>query len=167
MTQIDNTYNPLAWGSHLAPLMGCLGATVGDILEIGIGHFSTPVLHSYALASRRMLVSVEEDPEWFHMFRGRYECSEHKFLHGRYAELVPELAKQEWGVAFIDNSPGGQRRADDFSSLISKSKLVVVHDYYDENEHSIKPLLNGIVWRVYTDYQPYTLVASRNTPPPN
>lgn len=152
----------IKWGSHLAPLMECLASSTGDVLELGVGHFSTPVLHAYCLAAQRNLVSVEGDPEWFHKFKSRYDCSGHRFLIGDYDKLVPELAKQQWGVVLIDNSPGGQRRASDFRSLINCSEFVVVHDYQDENEAAISPMLDFLIWRRYVDYFPPTLVASKH-----
>jgi hypothetical protein len=164
--QIDNTYDPLAWGSHLAPLMGCLGATSGQVLELGIGHFSTPILHEYCVWSGRKLVSVEDNKEWFDTFKEPYERSLHKFINASYADIVPELAKEKWGVVFIDNSPGGQRRADDFASLIHSTDFVVVHDYHGENEDAISPLLGPLKanWKKYSKYQPPTLIASLTRP---
>ena len=40
-------YNPekSAWGSHIKLLSAAAMATSGDIMEIGTGFFSTPVLH--------------------------------------------------------------------------------------------------------------------------
>lgn len=163
MIPIDSQYDPLAWGSHLAPLMACLGASTGPVLELGVGHFSTPILHAYCVASDRKLISVEDHLEWFEGFRQKYECDGHQFIMADYAVIVPELARtKQFGVAFIDNSPGGQRRADDFTSLITVSDYVVVHDYHGENEEAIFPLIKpgSVSFKVYSDYMPPTLVAT-------
>lgn len=166
MTELEPIDVCIKWGSHLAPLMACLACTDGDVLELGVGHFSTPVLSAYCRAARRKLVSVEDDHGWLAKFKDRYECSGHRFLTGDYGKLVPELAKEQWGVTLIDNSPGGKRRAEDFKSLISSSKFVVVHDYHADNEEHISPLLDALIWRRYVDYFPPTLVASRHNTPP-
>ena len=168
MTAIDSTYDPLAWGSHLPPLFACLAASSGPVLEVGVGHFSTPILHAYCMAAYRNLFSVEDHAEWYSEFRTKYQRSGHEFITGDYSVVVPEMAKLKWGVAFIDNSPGGKRRADDFTSLISSADFVVVHDYHGENEEAIQPLITvgHILWKVFGDYSPPTLVASRHKTPP-
>jgi len=153
--------DPKAWGSHLPALLYALSKTVGDVLEVGVGHFSTPALHNYCLGADRNLVSVEDNPEWFTHFRDRYQRFGHAFISGPYDQSIPFLAKSgSWAVAFIDNSPGGARRRDDFVSLLPVSKYVIVHDYHLENEDAIKPLLTNVNHSVYTAYQPPTLIAS-------
>lgn len=162
MIPIDSQYDPLAWGSHLAPLMACLGASRGSVLELGVGHFSTPILHAYCIVAKRVLISVEDNLEWFDGFRQKYECDGHQFIREDYAAIVPELARtKQFGVAFIDNSPGGQRRLDDFVSLIPVSDFVVVHDYHGENEDAIGPRLKALSYAKCTEYMPPTLIASR------
>jgi hypothetical protein len=45
-----------------------------------------------------------------------------------YDEELPNLAKQEWGVVFLDHSPG-QRRAQDALLFRDTAKYIVVHDW--------------------------------------
>lgn len=165
MIQIDNTYDPLAWGSHIPPLMACLGASTGSVLELGVGHFSTPMLHAYCKGSKRKLVSVEDHDDWFNWFASIYRNDWHKIINADYSDVVPILAKDKWGVSFIDNSPGGKRRLDDFVSLIGVSDYVVVHDYHGENEEAISPVLKceHIKHFIYTLANPPTLIASKTS----
>lgn len=158
----DTAYDACAWGSHLPVLLGCLGDTVGSVLEVGVGHFSTPALHAFCEASGRPLVSLEQDKTWHDQFKAKYGTNHHKFRLGEYDDEVPMLSLMEWGVALIDNSPGGTRRANDFADLINRSIYVVVHDYHKENEESISPMLQGLNFHVAKSYQPPTLVASRS-----
>lgn len=161
MSEITNpTCDPVTWGSYLPSVLACFASTVGPVLELGIGHISTPALHALCLSSDRMLVSVEQDEAWFKMFRSRYERPGHQFIKGEYDDVVPELAKQTWSVALIDNSPGGERTKKDFISLIKCSGFVVVHDYERENVESIEPLLGNLSRYVCNYYKPPTLVAS-------
>lgn len=150
----DDTYDACAWGSHLPALLACLADTVGPVLEIGVGHFSTPALHAFCVAAHRNLVSVETDSEWLRTFRGDMANGYHKFTES----LLPSTG---WSVVFIDDSPGGEHRANQFKDYIDKSIFVVVHDYHRENEESIKHLLEGVRYHVTTTYQPPTLVASK------
>lgn len=149
----DDTYDACAWGSHLPALLACLGDTVGSVLEIGVGHFSTPALHAFCVQAYRNLVSVENNPEWISKF-AHMECQQHR--------LVKEIAPTKgWSVVFIDDSPGGRHRADRFRDYIDNSIFVVVHDYHLENEEHISPLLKGVRHHVTKTYQPPTLIASK------
>ena len=163
----DDVYDACAWGSHLPPLLGCIGDTVGHVLEIGVGNFSTPALHAICGSSQRKLVSLEQSKEWIDKFRGRFSKQNHIFHLGEYDETVPFWARDEWSVALIDNSPGGERRRKDFETMIQRSIYVVVHDYHLENSQAIEPLLKGLAYHVCNLYQPQTLVASKFREIPN
>lgn len=151
----------LMWGSHLPVLAACVTMTTGDVLELGIGHFSTPFLHTLCAALRRQLVSVEADANWLEkMPLGRSQ--HHRMLVGDYDVIVPELANRRWSVTLIDNSPGGPRRSKDFKTLLPVSEFVVVHDYHRDNEEAIAPLLSGKYYAVSKLYEPPTLVVTKN-----
>lgn len=137
--------------------MECIANTTGAVLELGMGHFSTPILHHYCEASGRKLVSVESDEGWCKCFR-HYESVLHTLILAEYDDIVPKLAEQLWSVVLIDNSPGGPRRAKDFSLLWPRSEYVVIHDYHHDNEEAIGPLLGGLCTKLFTEYQPPTLV---------
>lgn len=146
------------WGSHLPALLACIAGSTGAVLEIGVGHFSTPHLHAICGVMGRTLVSVEPDTGWFHEFESKYRSSTHDF--GRELGNVHFM---RWGVAFIDHSPGGANRADAFKRLIEVSDYVVVHDAQKESENfkHIEPMLSGLEWYLCTGYFPHTLVASK------
>lgn len=161
MKGFDDTYNPCEWGSHLPSLLACLAATDGPVLEVGVGHFSTPALHAFCAASRRYLVSVDDNVEWVEEFRSRYMSDIHQFVSGDYDRIIPPLALDRWSVVLLDNSPGGPRRATDLSLLLPASDFVVVHDYHRENIEHIQPLINGSYFHISQSYQPPTLVVSK------
>lgn len=156
----DHEYDPLAWGSHLPALLACVGASRGDVLEIGVGHFSTPALHCLCGGMDRALVSYEKDDKWRDMFKDALPGAKHAFV----TELPQDKSKQ-YGVVFIDDSPGGENRANHFRNYIDRARFVVVHDYHHDNEEHISPLLAGLNTHVCKMYQPPTLVASRNSIP--
>lgn len=151
----------LEWGSFLPALVAAVADSKGAVLEIGIGHFSTPILHSLCTALGRKLVSVEDNKEWVSPL-AHYQNSKHIFHVGDYDTILPKLSESNWGVVLIDNSPGGWRRLKDFNMFIDRSEYVLVHDYHRENEEAIKPVLEkrGITHCVIGAYQPPTLLAS-------
>lgn len=158
MAQLDNRYDALVWGSHLTPLMACVAASRDTVLEVGIGHFSTPVLHAVCAAMGRKLISIEADKEWYDTFE-RYADENHLMLHGEYEPTISSLA-DVFGVAFIDHSPGGQSRANVFKMLLPSSDFVVMHDYELDNKEALEPIIGKISHRVYNEYRPPTLIAS-------
>ncbi len=156
MDGLDNTYDPLAWGSHLPALLACIAATEGPVLELGIGHFSTPILHAVCGAAGRLLVSIEKETKWLCQFE-RFRTVGHLFR----SDIPPDYFGQRWSVALIDDSPGGDNRAAHFLALKHWADYIVVHDYHRENEEAIGPLLKEIPFHMITTaYQPPTLVTS-------
>lgn len=131
------------------------------MLELGIGHFSTPHLHVLCGATGRNLWSVEDNREWFDPFAAKYESPEHRFISLPYPEAIAEASTRSWSVVFIDHSPGGENRAFAFKTFANISRFMVVHDYHLENEEAIKPLLEGMKYHVTRTYQPPTLIASK------
>lgn len=148
------------WASHLPAVLACFASTTGPVIELGVGHCSTPALHALCLAYDRLLTSVEQDEMWFKMFQSHYEKKGHVFIRGEYDQVVPLLALTPWSVALIDNSPGGERRKKDFQSLIKCSGFVVCHDFEKDNQETIEPLLGNMNRYVCNYYKPPTLVAS-------
>lgn len=148
--------NEVAWSSWLPALGYALAASEGPVLEIGIGHFSTPFLHEYCKANGRVLCSVEGSLDWRNPFQARYSCKDHPFFLD--TKWLPDW--EDWGVVFIDDSPGGENRANHFRGFMNKADFIVVHDYWRDNEEAIKPLLEGVNYKVYSDYEPPTLIAS-------
>jgi len=156
--------NEVAWSSWL-PALGCaLGNSHGPVLEIGIGHFSTPFLHEYCKGAGRELWSVESDITWRRHFEDRYLSDWHRFFYP-IDHCVPKemLNDTHFGVTFIDNSPGGEARLKPFKAALLNSDYIVVHDYWRENFDAIQPIVDAesMNFKVYSDYEPPTLLASK------
>ncbi len=152
--------NEVAWTSWMPALIYAIDKTDGPILEIGCGHFSTPML----MALDREVWSVENNREWAEQF---YKYRDYrKAVHvAEYDDFIPECAKRKWSVVFIDNSPGGDARLRPFLALLGCSDYLVVHDYHRENETAIKPFLGQISvphlkHKVFADYDPPTLLVA-------
>lgn len=147
------------YGSHMPSLLACIAITSGPVLELGVGHFSTPHLHALCGATNRKLVSVESNEEWRNEFVRKYGSTpDHSFFSG-----LTDIEGERWSVSLIDHSPGGANRADAFRALIGACGYVVVHDAQKdaENFEHIAPMLGGLYWHLCLGYFPHTLVASR------
>jgi len=67
-------FNPTksGWGSHIRILAAAALSTQGDILELGTGFFSTPLLNSIVRDSKvknRILVSADTELNWLYQFK--------------------------------------------------------------------------------------------------
>lgn len=56
------------FGSHIKVLSAAAMSTSGDVLEMGTGYFSTPILHDIVSLQGRMLVSTDSDLNWLSLF---------------------------------------------------------------------------------------------------
>lgn len=149
-----------SWGSHLVPLMACVCATRGPVLEMGVGHWSTPLLHRYCAAGGRKLVSVDEDRGWLEKFADMRVC-EHEVRSVNYPDFIREAADRVWSVAFLDHSPGW-RRAEDAIRLRECADYILVHDYSgDEVRDAFAPILELWPHRAVAQFSPSTLLLGR------
>lgn len=115
--------NEVAWTSWLPAVGFALARSTGPVLEIGIGHFSTPFLHEYCKGAGRHLASAESDRKWMDAFIPKY-FGDHKFVS--VDQATPKtFSHARFGVVFIDNSPGGQARAIPFKNWINSADFIV------------------------------------------
>lgn len=149
------------WESFQPLLLATLNATKGPVLEIGVGYYSTPWLHTICALAGRPLTSVEESEEWLEVFQRHYECEGHAFIGGPYFSLLPKLAEEKWGVIFLDHSPG-PRRAQDLALFLQcqSAEFIVVHDYHEAIREAIDPLLTIYPSHVDAKREPPTLLVS-------
>ena len=147
-----------AWGSHLPVLMKVLSITEGDVLELGMGLYSSPFLY-WACFEKRKLVSYDNDPKYFH-WNKEYESP----LHEVY--LVEDWDKidieKPWDVVLVDHAPA-ERRIEEITRLSQFAKYVVVHDTQKRNEFAyhyskIYPLFK--YHYKYRNVKPHTSVLS-------
>lgn len=155
-----------SWGSHMVPLMACVCATRGAVLEVGVGYWSTPVLHAYCAAAGRKLVSVDEDRVWAEKFAECRVC-DHEVRGVSYSEFIPHAASHhKWSVVFLDQSPG-HRRAADAMLFKHSADYILVHDYSGaEVRDSFAPILKHWEYKAVAKFSPSTLVLG-NLPLPD
>lgn len=90
---LDNTF-----GSNSIPLAVSALLTDGDILELGMGLYSTPMLHRIAAATNRVLYSVDTDYEWLKKFIIYNSTRSHKIFHVTESSLFHYGSEKSWGL---------------------------------------------------------------------
>ncbi|MBP7119388.1 hypothetical protein KBA63_04870 [Candidatus Woesebacteria bacterium] len=119
------------YGTHLAPLIQAVNKTDGDILEIGLGIFSTPYLHYQSFLSKRNLTSIDNVEGWVNRFKSSH-VSGHMY-EGPYHKLITVNNWNEadiekpWDVVLIDHSPS-ERRIEEVKRLANLAKYIIIHD---------------------------------------
>lgn len=113
--------------------------TTGDVLELGIGFFSTPYLHYYCMLTKRKLVSYDNEKGWVKRFANstfhnhKYESPIHTF---KYVENWDQAEiEKPWDVALIDHSPS-ERRIVDIKRLANFAIYIIIHDSNEHHEHT-------------------------------
>ena len=121
------------YGTHICPLITAVMNTSGDVLEMGCGDFSTPLLHSICKVQNRKIVSSDTDKQWLSLFMDLHSM-DHVFQYVPvYDTVYPDhqqwekVGNQSWGVVFIDHRPG-ERRALDIVRFRNAADIIVVHD---------------------------------------
>lgn len=172
-TSVTAATQPIHHGgadSHLPLLLACVATTDGPVLEIGMGHVSTPVLHS-VLCPRRRLVSLEDHDEFREMFQD-YAIDGHEILPDNAGVVAGMTLRPRWGVVFIDDSPGGRERAVQVDLFLPVADYIVMHDAQQSGDN-FEPVMEIIRQRdvpyflFHNRYFPWTLAASMTRPIPS
>lgn len=149
------------YGSYLPVLVKCLSLTTGDVLELGTGIFSTPILHWICSAQKRNLVSYENDGKYFDLFNIKSYENEFHQIH-----LIDDWdsieIEKEWDVVFVDHKPA-ERRKIDILRVANFADFIVIHDtcWRDDKHYHYKEIFPLFKYRYdYNDYRPHTTVLS-------
>jgi hypothetical protein len=111
-------------GSHIPVLIKVMQVTTGDVLELGTGLNSTPVLHWLCSEMGRKMDSYESIP-MFHRIAWNYNNDFHKVHLIEDWDTMP--IDRHWSVVFIDHAPG-VRRVEDMIRVKDNADYVIVHD---------------------------------------
>ncbi len=149
-----------AYGSHIPVLCRCfieLRESNGNVLELGVGNFSTVFLHE--LCANRNLLSLDVNEEW--IGRVKYLSNYHHAI--RKVDSWKELSiyDMKWDIAFIDQSPGEYRKHS-IEALANNAKLIVCHDTENwDNVYGYKFILPSFKYLVeYKQHFTTTMVVS-------
>jgi hypothetical protein len=166
-------------GSHYPVLAAAVHRTHGNILELGMGDWSTPLLSF--MCKDRLLISCDSDRGWMDQFR-EYEGPLHRFVHvpsekeffdsDPKIRMIPQWAKlkcldEAWGVCLLDCAPG-EVRPELAIRLKDKCSYIVAHDFEELDKST--PCGSNYGWAkilphfryvfVWKRYRPHTAVLS-------
>lgn len=151
--------------THAPVLQEFIRRTSGPVLELGMGHCSTPLLHD--LCDGRLLVSVENNPDWFERFAhyGRGAAGKH---HVALVKDWDEIPAGRWAVALVDQAPG-EARSGSILALRDVADYIVVHDTEPGAAHlypGVAEALATFPYRLdYRNETTYTTVVSMTRQP--
>lgn len=120
-------------GSHLPVLMEAVHRTLGPILELGCGLYSTNPLHWACWVPKRRLVTFEHNPQFFDFLRA-YETDYHEVHCVDDWDAID--ISEPWSVAFVDHAPSHRRGIE--LARLTHAEYVVCHDTEprsDKNYH--------------------------------
>lgn len=157
-----NTSLSFRYGSHLPVLLEAINKTTGDVLELGPGVFSTPILHWLCEKQKRNLLTIENNINWLRRVRHTYRTDRHSFHYVENWDDADTLINKEWDVVLIDHSPSA-RRVVEIKKLANLAKYIVVHDANEWHEKvyhlsTIYPLFKYKF--LFTDIEPHVAVLS-------
>src|SRR3990167_4283668 len=120
------------YGTHLGCLIKAMSKTTGDVLEVGMGVFSTPYLHYQCMLSNRHLVSYENCKPWMDFFiKYGYPNENHEInFVEKYSDAKID---KEWDLVLIDQTPDSSRR-EEVKRLANLAKYIIIHDSGGNNE---------------------------------
>ena len=120
------------YGTHLPALIKAMEKTTGDVLELGMGIFSTPYLHYQCMLTDRKLVSYENNKEWMGFFlKYGYLNNNHTIAFVDKYSNAP--IDKQWDVVLIDQTPDSSRR-EEAKRLANLAKYIIIHDSNDNME---------------------------------
>lgn len=144
--------------THIQPLTtAVLKTKTGPILELGCGHYSTPLLHVLCQESNRKLISVDSSKPWLNVFRD-LERPWHQFIYVPAQEAGVKAwdaigNDEHWSVVFVDHDPA-KRRVIDLHRLRAQVDVFVVHDTENITGYNWEPTLSSFKYRY--DFYGYT-----------
>lgn len=144
-----------AYATHLQPLVRAALAAEGDLLELGCGDYSTPLLAEIARHKGVDLFVVSSASEWAARYAGMARVS-----------IVPtweRVSLPRAGMVLLDNEELTRDRIRHLPRLAALAPVVVVHDFeacagHAHWEEMIRPF--GRV-EVFKRYQPGTAILWR------
>ena len=111
--------------THQRALVTSALRTQGPILELGVGWYSTPILHEIATVLERPLITVDNNEHWLSQFRNLDNKYHHFHLLGWWGNM-PNFY-QHYGLVFVDQGQPIEREYS-IRRLINVADVFVLHD---------------------------------------
>ena len=146
------------YSTHMPMLIKYVQLTKGDVLEIGSGLFSTPLLHW--LCRDKKLLTYENNDEYYN-FAKKFRWRKHKIIKiNNWNEIKID---RHWGVVFIDHAPILQR-VKDVIKFKDNADYIIIHDS-NERCYGYDKIYSYFKYRYdYKDCIPNTTVLSNFKP---
>ncbi len=120
------------YGTHLPCLIKAMERTSGDVLELGMGLFSTPYLHYQCMLSNRKLISYENFKSYAQFFIDYgYPNANHEI--NIIDDYVNAKIDRPWDVVLIDQTPDTSRIIE-VRRLANLAKYIIIHDSNEKQE---------------------------------
>jgi hypothetical protein len=143
------------YGTFVPVLIGVVGITTGDVLEMGAGIYSTPLLHWMCSPCQRNLYTYDHNEKYLDMYQLRdFEDFYHTITC--VSDWDDARIERDWSVAFVDHAPAKRRRVD-IERLKDHAQYVVVHDSDECKRYGYEPVF--ALYRYRRDFR----VAKRGT----
>lgn len=114
------------YATHQPTLFRTVLRSSGDVLELGMGNYTTPILHELCAPAGRRLVSVESSMDWLKQFLYLGQTSFHEFkVVSQWFEF--RLEEAHWGVVLVDHEPY-TGRGREIARARRCADYIVIHD---------------------------------------
>ena len=140
------------YATHQPLLVWAVHNTVGSVLELGMGAYSTPLLHM--LCENRPLVSIDTNPDYFDTFKPLAN-GWHTLIQATTWEDLP-VYDQLWDVIFVDHAPAEARRPV-LERIRGIARYVIVHDTELQAYYGYDKVFPSYSYRVDCKWQPTCL----------
>lgn len=147
-----------AWSSYIPLMVKIMQESSGDVLELGMGITSTPILHWLCFDQGRGLVSFEGEKEFINLNR-HFRSSFHKMYHVKNWDTID--IEKPWGVVLVDHNK--ERRAKELARVSEFAEYVLVHDTQPKaiKIYKLRKAFRMFKYRFdYAKREPYTSVLS-------
>jgi hypothetical protein len=142
-----------AWGTHQPVLYEAVKRSHGDVLELGSGFNSTPMIHALTENTDRKVLTVDHDANWLSKFL-HLQTPNHEFrVLGSYEDI--RQIQGVFSVVFIDEG-NWESRAESLKYFADKATYLVLHDSdYIERQLEFKFAEHFAYFKTYMPLQPY------------
>jgi predicted O-methyltransferase YrrM len=118
------------FATHIQMLIKYLMVCDGDVIELGSGNYSTPLIHEVVKSRGRKLDTYDSNEQWLERFRNLEDESTR--LH-HVKDWDSFSVDKKYGLAFIDHAdPPSHQRWTQVVKLIPFSSLIIIHDTEDD-----------------------------------
>jgi hypothetical protein len=134
--------------SHQRSLVCAAMRTTGPILELGVGWYSTPILHEIAVAQQRRLWTYDNNKHWLAQFKNLESEFHALTCLGWWGELsVPPF---RFGLCFVDQGQPIEREYA-IRKLINSVDVFVMHDTEEKFAYGYDRTLPMFKWKCTDD----------------